>query len=422
MTEPDRPNADTRQISWAALAHRDLRWYLAGNVCSNIGTWLQNTAQILLAYQLTRSAVGVGLVTGAQFASALVLGPWAGMLADRFDRRRVLVATHVASAAVAAVMATLQFSHRLTLPLLMTGALAIGTAFTFTLPALSALVPTLVPEEKTRAAIALNTVSFNVGRAMAPVLGIGVVMTMGFGWAFLLNAVSFVALAGVFVVLRPRAVVREARRPRVLDGLRIALGDRKILFVLCMVALVTITTDPPLVLGPSLAREFGVPEVWSAYFLAAFGTGTLAGSLLPARKPNFLTAGCYLGVVGVMIMVLPHAPNFGLAIAFVGVAGAASLPVGSALQTLLLGLAGPHRAGRIMAVWTIAFAGSRPLATAWDTWLAAQLGTSWGVLVLAAPAVLVSVAVIYVRRSEPRRELARAWLRRGPFWPLRVPA
>ncbi|OLB64074.1 MAG: hypothetical protein AUI10_12595 [Actinobacteria bacterium 13_2_20CM_2_72_6] len=194
---PDR--SASHRTSWAVLVHRDLRRYLAGNVCSNIGTWLQNTAQILLAYQLTRSAAGVGLVTGAQFVSPLVLGPWAGVLADRLDRRRLLVVTHVVSAAIAAVMATLQLSGRLTLPLLVAGALAIGTAFTFTLPTLTAFVPTLVPEKDTQAAIKLNTVSFNVGRALAPILGVGVITLVGFAWAFALNAVSFLVLAGVLL-------------------------------------------------------------------------------------------------------------------------------------------------------------------------------------------------------------------------------
>jgi MFS family permease len=387
------------------LVHRDLRWYLAGNICSNLGTWLQNTAQILLAYHLTRSVVGVGLVTGAQFVSPLVLGPWAGAFADRFDRRRLLVTTHVASAVISIGMAGFQFGGRLTLVPLVIGALAIGTAFTFTLPALSAFIPTLVPEEQTRPAMALNAVSFNVGRALAPVLGVGVITTVGFAWAFVLNAISFVALAVVFLMLRSPKTKRDSQPPRLLDGLRIAFRERRILALLMIVALVTITTDPPLVLGPSVAREvFHVPEIRAAYFLAAFGAGTVVASLLPSRGPSLRGSATYLFLLGAAITFFAFTTNIWLAIVAVGVAGAASLLVGTAAQTLLLKLSGPQRAGRVMAVWAVAFAGSRPVATAIDTWLAGTVSARLSSFLLALPALVVAGVILILRTSKRGHE------------------
>jgi MFS family permease len=408
-------------MTWNVLAHRGMRWYLAGNVCSNVGTWLQNTAQIVLAYQLTDSVVGVGLVIGSQFAGPLLCGPWAGVIADRLDRRHVLIATHVASAVTAALMAGLESSGRLTLVPLTAGAFAIGVAFTFTLPALTAFVPTLVSEAETRDALALNNASFNVGRALAPVLGVGVITTVGFAWAFALNAVSFVVLAAILTGLRPRAVVREAGRPRLLDGLRIARRERRIMVVLVMVVLATVATDPPLVLGPMFAHHvFDVPALWSAYFLAAFGTGTIVGSFLPDMRPSLRRAAIHLGLLGVALTGFAFSPGFWWGIGAVALAGVASLLVGAATQTLLLSLSGSQRAGRVMAVWAVAFAGSRSIATAVDTWLVGAVGPRMSAFLLALPALVVAGVVLALQASDRGRQWARGVLAGARPIPLRA--
>jgi MFS family permease len=111
------------------------RWYFIGSVTSDFGTWLQNTAQVLLAYQLAHSVLTVGLVTFAQFTSPLLLGPWAGVLADKFGGRRTLLGTQLVSAVVAATLAGLDFSGLLNIKVLVAGAILSGQAFTFALPA-----------------------------------------------------------------------------------------------------------------------------------------------------------------------------------------------------------------------------------------------------------------------------------------------
>src|ERR1700735_5520110 len=136
--------------SWRTLRHRSFRCYFSGSVVSDMGTWLQNTAQVLLAYHLAHSALAVGLVTCAQFTSPLVLGPWAGVLADRIGRRGGRACAQLASAAIAAGLATAEFSHVLTEWPLVFGALLGGLTFTLALPARNVTVRRLVPAEDIR--------------------------------------------------------------------------------------------------------------------------------------------------------------------------------------------------------------------------------------------------------------------------------
>lgn len=210
-----------RRSSWKVLRHREFRLYFIGSLGSNLGTWLQNTAQVLLAYQLTRSVFAVGVMISAQFAGSLFLGPWAAVLADRIGGRRMLIVIQVFSAAVAGFIALLQARGQLNEHFLLIGALGLGLAFTFALPVQTALISRLTPSADTEAAMAMNSVSYNAGRALAPAICIAVVTVIGFAWAFALNAISFVIFALILAALRRQtspqacpAVISSAAIPR----------------------------------------------------------------------------------------------------------------------------------------------------------------------------------------------------------------
>jgi predicted MFS family arabinose efflux permease len=403
--------------SWRALHHSDFRWYFAATVCSNLGTWLQNTAQMLLAYRLTGSVMAVGLVTCAQFSSVLFLGPVAGMLADRArDRRRLLVITQYGAALVAGGLAILYAFDRLDQRMLIVGALLIGLSYTFSLPMFNAIVPTLVPEEDTKAAMAMNTVSYNIGRAVAPVIGVGMVLTIGFTCAFALNAVSFVILACVLQIVRPSTAERPAQPSRLADGFRLLRGDRGIQLLLVTVAAATVATDPPNVLGPALAaKEFGHADTWAGCFVAALGAGNVLGAFVPTRSISLRWAGLYVGLLGLAMLAFILAPWLWMSLVAGVCGGVAALLTGATTQTLLLQRAGPARSGQVMAVWAIAFAGSRPIASVLDAALAGATSVRIAGAVFAMPAlclgavalsvsVLPSQAAAFVRRFTNPRE------------------
>jgi MFS family permease len=245
-----------RTVSWRTLRNRSFRYYFIGSATSDFGTWLQNTAQVLLAYRLSHSVLVVGLVTCAQFSSPLVLGPWAGVQTDRFGGRRVLLATQWTAAAAAGLMAALAFAGPLNEWWLGCGAIASGLAFTFSLPARNVTVRRLVPPGEVRAAFAMDSVSYNLGRAVAPPLSVVLVTTLGFGWAFAANALSFVAFAACLVVAGHGQPVERRETSQLKDGFKVARHDGHI----CMPALTGRAGSSPRSAAAPFSALFGHPR------------------------------------------------------------------------------------------------------------------------------------------------------------------
>lgn len=407
-----------QRTSWWVLRNKNFRFYFYGSVVSDLGTWLQNTAQVLLAYRLAHSVFAVGLVTCAQFSSPLVLGPWAGVLADRFGGRKTLLGTQIVSALIAFALASLQFADHLDEAGLVTGAIASGLAFTFALPARNVTVRRLVggDEASARAAFVMDAVSYNLGRAIAPLLSIAVVHWFGYGWAFAGNAVSFV----VFTVILWRAgrfgTAERRQRSRIMDGFRIAVSDGRIMVLLLMVSAVTVADDPALVLGPAVASHLGVSASWSGWFIAALGGGSVLGSLRRSKHlPSLRLAATALALLGGCMVVFVMAPWVWLSVVAVLGAGITCLVANSATRTLLSRSAGPERMAPVMAVWAIAWAGSKPLASLLDGALAGWIGVHWTGVLLALPALVPITVMIFIPgfgrwlvRPRPLRELPAA--------------
>ena len=393
LGETDGPKVS----AWRVVTLPRYRWYFAGSVVSNFGTWLQNTAQVVLTYQLTHSLFWVGVVTCAQFTSPLLLGPWAGMWTHRLGTWRVLIATQCVSLAIAGILAVLQFTGELREGWLIGGAVGIGLASTFALPALAVTVPTLVPQGQVKRALAMDSVSYNLGRALAPVCGVLVLATVGSGLAFAANAASFGFFTIVLLRLRPRQAPAQGNRSQVMNGIRIALNDPRIMVLLLMVAAVTVAADPVLVLGPALARSFGDSADWSGIFIAALGAGNVIGSIRPGRQQASIrraaSALCGLSIA-MIVFVLAHVIWLSVAAAFV--AGMACLLAGAALKTLLLHHAGDHEGiqASIMAAWALAWAGSKPLASLADGILVSRVGIHGTGIVLALPAMAPALVLV----------------------------
>ena len=389
--------APAKSASWHVLERRRFLLYFAGSLVSNLGTWLQNTAQMLLAYQLTHSAFAVGLITCAQFSGFLVVGPWAGALADRFGSRRVLICAQFVSAGVAGTLAYMQFRGMLTERALAVGALAMGLSFTFSLPVQTAMVPRLVPEADTKAAMAMNSVSYNAGRTLAPVLCVVVLANIGAVWAFTLNAISFAVFAVTILAVHPGGSPASGRRAHDWLGLRIAIWQPRILLLLTMVAAVTVADDPILVLGPALAHRIpAASSVLPAYFLSALGLGTVVGALVPTKPSTARRAAWPLLGLAVSVVVFTSGIATWLSLLAALVAGVAALLTGAAAQAMLLKTAGPAHATQVMALWAIAWAGTKPIASLADGWLASHFGVFRAGIALAAPALAVALLELFL--------------------------
>jgi MFS family permease len=380
-----------------------------------MGTWVQNTAQVLLAYHLTHSVITVACVTCAQFSSPLVLGPWAGVMTDRFGGRKTLLGTEIVSAAIAGWLAYLEFTRQLDEAWLVAGAIVIGLTFTFALPARNVTVRRLVQPDQARAAYAMDSVSYNLGRALAPPLAVVVISEFGFGYAFALNALSFIVFS-VVLMFAGNGAAEPERRSKVRDGFVTAYREGRIMIVLLMVVAVTVAADPVLVLGPALASHvFGRSAGWSGLFIAALGTGSVLGSVRRSKHtPSLQLAATALAALGGCMMVFVLAPQMWLSVIAAGAAGATCLVANSATRSLLAKEAGPQKEACVMAVWAIAWAGSKPLASLMDGFLPSALGRflpgaisirATGVL-LAVPALIPILVLVFL--PELGHKLARS--------------
>jgi hypothetical protein len=305
------------------------------------------------------------------------------------------------------------------------GAIVSGLVFTFTLPARNVMVRRLVTQADQEPAFSMDSVSYNLGRAVAPPLSVLLVATMGFGWSFALNAVSFAVFAVCIALAGPGQATDAPRQmvagaggtgaaaaaggTRILDGFRLAFTDWEIAVPLLMVAAVTVADDPVTVLGPALARHLHASADWSGLFIAALGAGTVLGSFRPSRhKPSLRKAATALAILaGCMILFVQSSWVWASALAALG-AGASCLVANATTKTLLSRRAGPAHEASVMAVWAIAWAGSKPVASLSDGLLADWLGLKWDGVLLALPAlipflVLITLLIaVYATRASDR--------------------
>lgn len=358
--------------SAALLSDRDFGPFVLGNLLSNCGTWFQDVAAALVVFDLTGSSLLVGLVGAAQFATLVVLTPLAGTLADRIDRRRLLIAGQaVPLVAVAALAVWTGLAGAGGLPgpwpIVATAAL-LGAGAAIAVPVMNALVPALVGPEDLDRALALNSITFDLARAVGPPLAGLVVAVYGAAAAFGVNALSFVAPLVALTVIRPRPVVPAAREqggPALAAGVRYARNDRVTLGCLLGVAALGAGTDPVGTLMPAVAAGFGGGAVVVGLLVAAFGLGATAAALSWGRVSGLLgRQRCGrdgLVLVGAGMLGLAVAPGLVAALAALAVAGAGFVLSMTALTTALQRRVPEALRGRVMALWTLAFLGPRPL-------------------------------------------------------------
>lgn len=383
-----------RRSPLGVLRVREFRVYFLGASLSNIGTWFQNIAAGLLVYDLTRSTLAVGAVNFAQFIGSFVLASVAGGAADRYDRRRLLMLSQAVAATVGGLLAAVTLLGAVTPAVVIGASLLLGFSLAFMVPALLALVPLLVGQDDLDAAVALNSVSFNLARAVGPVLGALVVESAGYGVAFALNAVSFLAFVGALALVRPRPQVRAAgERPRLMETIRLVRSVPAWWAVLVATTAISMSTDPVNTLTPELALDtFGGRQLDAGLLVGAFGTGATVTALTLTdwlRRRRRALPGAML-VQGAGMVLVGLAPT--LAVAFVGMAVSGGGFIGGItrssvrLQTEVPDL----QRGRVMALWSVAFVGTRPLASLASGAIADLASAQVAALVLALPVLLLT--------------------------------
>lgn len=352
----------------AALRVPNYRRWFAGQSISLTGTWMQAVAQSWLVLQLTGSGTVLGLLAAAQFLPVLLFGAYGGLLADRSDKRRLLMLTQTALAVLALALGALTVAGVVRTWMVFALALAFGLVNAVDNPARQSFVPEMVAASILPNAVSLNSVLVSATRTVGPAAAGLLIARVGVGACFLLNAASFtailLALATMRVTTLHRAAAVAARRGQVRQGLRYVRGTPVLLVSLTMMALVgTLAYEFPVVL-PLLVR-FDLHGDATTYGLvtAAMGAGAVVGGVATAAYNRgglvpYTVAACAFGVATLAAALLRPLGAVVAALALAGACGTAFLATGNVTLQLA---SDPSYRGRVMALWSITFLGSTPI-------------------------------------------------------------
>lgn len=414
MKEPAEDGAErppAQRGALAALRHRNFRVFYAGQILSLCGTWMQSTAQGWLVLELTNSALLLGVVTAAGSLPSLAFTLWAGVVADRADKRRIILIADLVMGAQSLALAVLTHLGLITYPVLLLLVLVLGTANAFEVPTRQSFFVDLVGKEDLPNAIALNSSAFNGTRIIGPALAGWLIGVAGVAACFYANAVSFLfVVVGLMMMRLPRFQPPE-RTTSTLDDLREGLafirGDRLVRTLVWLIAAMSITAFPYAMLLPVFARDvLRVGATGLGYLLAATGLGALAGGVALAAGGGRLPRGRLMVWSSLAFCAFLFAFTFArtlpAALALLGCAGFAMILNNATLNALLQSLVPNRLRGRVMSVYVFMFLGMTPIGALQAGALSRAVGAP-AALAAGAAALFLIVLAVTLRVPELRR-------------------
>ena len=413
--------------TFRALRFHNYRLYALGGVVSNTGTWMQRVAQDWLVLQLhhgsaAEASTALGLTTGLQFLPVLLFSPYAGLVADRLPKRRLLQATQAAMGVTSLVLAVLALTGVVTTPMVFAVAFLFGIGSAFDVPARQSFVSEMVGQDDLSNAVGLNSASFNLARVVGPAasgfliaaLGSGIDAT---GGVILLNGVSYLAVIGALQAMRPHELSPIPRAPRskgmIRDGVRYVRG-RPDLMLIMVAAFFAGTFGMNFQMTSALMATQVFHKGSGEYGLlgTTLAVGSLTGALLGARREGrprqrlVVVAGLAFGTVEVALGLMPSYLTFALVTPVLGLFLLTML--NAANTTVQLSVA-PAMRGRVMALYMMVVMGGTPLGAPVVGWVGATFGARWTLIgggALTVFGVLLAVAVFHGFR--------------GPLWSRKV--
>jgi MFS family permease len=356
------------RITFAALSVPNYRRYISGQTISLIGTWMQMTAQAWLVLTLTHSGAALGLIIALQTLPVLLLAPYGGVIADRIDKRRLMIALQAAMGVQALTLGVLTVTGVVQVWEIGVLAVVLGVNNAFENPSRQSFMLELVGLEHLRNAVTLNSVLVNVARSVGPAVAGILIATVGVGVCFLINAGSFVAVV-VSLATMDRAALRPTTpSPResgqLREGFRYVRSHRELAVPLLMMAAVGCLTYEFQVSLPVMAsRGLHAGATGFGFMTAAMGIGAVGGGLVVAARgktglrPLVLAATAF----GVAVALAALAPSLTFELVALALAGAASISFMSTANSTLQLASAPSMRGRVMALWFVAFQGSTPI-------------------------------------------------------------
>jgi MFS family permease len=390
---PGRVRRATRR-TFLSLRHRNFRLFFCGQLVSNTGNWLTNVALTLLVLHLTGSGLAVGALTAAQFGPILLLSPWAGAIADRYDKRKLLFVTQSVEMAQSALLAVLAFMPNPSLAGFYVIAAVGGVALAFDNPLRRSFVSEMVPADDRPNAVALYSAIVNASRIFGPALAGVLVVTVGYGWCFAADAASYVFVLAALWLMRPAELLRSAKPAQVKGAVRSGVRyiartpSLRIAFVMLMVV-GTLGYNLNVELPLFVERSLHDGDSAFTFLYVIFSVGALASALVVAHRQLLHLRNLLVGsaTFGVALVLLALTPALAIAVPVLLMLGVTSILYFTATTAIVQVDADPSLHGRILALQTVLLVGTAPIGGPIDGALADAFGAR-------APLLLGGIAAL----------------------------
>src|SRR5215831_18121230 len=387
------------RATFASLRNRNYRLYFTGQVISVSGTWMQRLAQAWLILGLTNNnGVALGVEAGLQFLPMLLFGAWGGVIADRFDKRRLLYMTQIAAGLLALGLGAVVAFGTPTVAIVYVFSVLLGFVNVLDNPARQTFVMEMVGREELPNAVALNSVVMNSSRVVGPAVGGIVVAAIGLAPCFFFNAASYVAVIFALWLMNSKALIPTPRVARakgqLREGFRYVWSEPRVRTPLLMMAVIgTLAFNFTVVTSLLAVKTFGVDARGLGLLTAVMGVGAVSGGLAMASRhgvsyPRLIGLGVAMGVA---ILAAGAAPTLRLEFVMQFLMGFASFAFVATANTTLQLTSRAEMRGRVMALYGIAFLGSTPIGSPIIGWVCAQWGPRAGFLVGGIAAIVASV-------------------------------
>lgn len=394
--------------TFRSLQIRNFRLFFGGQFISQVGNWMTLVTQTLLVFKLTGSGVALGLLAAAQFGPTLLIGPWAGLVADRSDKRRLLLVVQSAAMLQSFVLAALAFSGYPPVNAVYAVACLGGLAMAFDNPARRAFVVEMVSTEHVNNAVSLNSALMTASRVIGPALAGLVVHSVGFGWAFLGDGLSYIAVLVGLWLMDPSQLRRSAPTPRakgqVRAGLRYVRRVPDLWVPLVMMAVVgTLAFNFQVVFPLFATRSLGGSDTTFTLLFSVVSVGSLVGALATARRTSMSIRRVAVAALafGLSLALLAAAPSQAFAFPVGLLVGAASIAFLTASTAIVQIRSDPAMRGRVLALQSMVFLGSTPIGGPLLGWICQNFGARTGIALGAVGAVGAGLwGLESVRRSQ----------------------
>jgi MFS family permease len=413
-----------------SLRIRNFRLFFIAQVVSVTGTWMQSIAQMWLVLHLTGSGVALGITAALQFLPLLLFGTVGGLIADRIDKRRLLMLTQSLAGLTALVLAGLTLGGVVQLWMVYALAFTLGMVNVFDNPARQSFVTELVGRDKVTNAVGLNSAVFTGARVIGPAIAGVVIVLVGIGYCFLYNGLSYFPVVFALLLMRTSELKRSVPMPRakgqIRAGIRYAWERPELRLPLLLMLVIGLLAFNFSVLMPLMARYvFNSGPTTFGLLMSFMGIGAFIGALFSAnrRLPSHRLLAIAGALLGVFLIGAAIAPNLWLELAVLIPMGGAMTTFQATANSLLQLNSEPNFRGRVMALYVIVFIGSTPIGGPLIGWIAQQFGARSGLALGGIAALLASLVVLWFqRRMRIRAGVDPASLRRtGPRSPEIAP-